>query len=159
MVRRRGAAGALAERGLGLRRSQAVTYDGAAWAPGVQALGAGRAATVERVDAVVHQPQPGGVSVAAGALPGGALVIGVTARVTTALGGVTGFDLGVAGDAARFGLGVGAAAGSASAGVRAAPQAYPGGGDLVLTALGGAFDGTGELRLAVHLLTLTAPSA
>ena len=114
---------------------------------------------VTRVIEVVHSVSAGSTSVVAGALPDGALILGVSLREINAVGGASGFEVGVFGDDDRFAAAVGVATGAVAATVRSAPAVYPGGGDIVLTASGGAFDGTGQVRLAVHVSELRAPRA
>ena len=134
-----------------------LTFDGSDWIAGGVALSENGAATVSRVVELVHAVGTGSTSVVTGALPDGALILGVSARVIGAVGGASGFDIGVAGDADRFAAGVGVVSGAVAASVRGVPGVYPGGGDIVLTATGGSFDGTGQVRLAIHLSEIRAP--
>ena len=114
---------------------------------------------VEQVVEVDHALGTGATSVVTGALPANALVLGVSARVVSAIGGVVSMDLGVSGEVDRFGSGLSPAAGSAIAEIRADASVYPGGADLILSANGGGFDGSGVVRLAVHSLSLKSPRA
>ena len=136
-----------------------VTFDGTGWVGGVAAFGPQGSALVHEVIEVDHTVGSGSVSTVSGALPDGALIFGVSARVLSAVGGSGSIDLGVSGASGRYGQGLGVAAGSTLADIREAPVAYPGGGDLVLTASGGAFNGTGSVRLAVHVARIEAPRA
>lgn len=97
-----------------------------------------------------------GASVTAtGLIPAGAKLIGITTKVTTGLGtgnGTTGYAVGTAADPNLWGDVVGTAAGTSSAGVDA--TADPAGvwsasaRDVILTAAGGNFDGTGVIYVA-----------
>jgi hypothetical protein len=90
-------------------------------------------------------------------IPDRAVVIGVTARVITAITGATSFDIGVAGATNRYGSGIGVALNSESNGVTGSPVAYYSDTALRLTANGSDFTG-GEVRLAVHYMQLTPPA-
>ena len=99
-----------------------------------------------------------GASVTAtGLIPAGAVLIGVTTKVTTGLGtvnGTTGYNVGDGTDADRWGAIVGTVAGTSSAGVNA--TADPAGTwaaaarNVVVTAVGGNFDGTGVIYLSAQ---------
>lgn len=105
-----------------------------------------------------HAVAPGGAQATAGAIPAGALVHGVTARVTSALGGVAGWSLGVADAPGRYGRGLPTGLNAVAPGPLGAPLAYPEATPLLLTPEGGSFAG-GTVRIAVHYLTLPAPEA
>lgn len=89
-------------------------------------------------------------------LPANALILGVTARVTMAIAGVTGFALGIAGEPALFGAGY---AGDANTEVVGAisPRVVADPTPVSVTAEGGSFTG-GALHLACHTLTMGAPT-
>jgi len=89
-------------------------------------------------------------------IPAGALVIGVSARVTTAITGVTGFALGSAADPSIFGAGFGPGLG-VLAELPIAPQAFAVATPVRVAAEGGSFTG-GALRLACHTLSIGAPA-
>ncbi|GMG81242.1 DUF2793 domain-containing protein [Paralimibaculum aggregatum] len=128
---------------------------GGAWIEGGLAVGPGGAGLAARV-AETELALAGASSSAPAAIPDKAVVIGVSARVTAAITGASGWQLGVPGAADRYGSGFGTAAGSWAEGVTGQPQAYYGGTPLLATALGGDFTG-GTLRLAVHYLAISAP--
>lgn len=92
------------------------------------------------------------------AIPDRAVVIGVSAQVTAALtgAGLTGWRIGVAGSTDRYGSGVGAALNSIANGVTGAPVGYYGETPLRIEPEGGSFAG-GEIRVAIHYLSLTPP--
>lgn len=89
-------------------------------------------------------------------IPAGAILLGVSVRVMTAIFGATAFHLGTAVDAERFGVDLGVAVGTAHAGVVAlAPVAVA--TPIRFTAVGGDFAG-GAVRVAVHALRLQPPA-
>ena len=57
----------------------------------------------------------------------------------------------------RFGVGIGTGAGSWLRGITGQPQTYYSDTPILLTAEGGAFDGSGRLRLALHCAELSLP--
>ena len=133
-----------------------VRFDGISWHRDPVGTSPGGAATLGTVFEIDHAIAPGTTSVVAGAIPDKAIVLGVTARVTEAIAGPTGWSIGVAGAPDRYGAGFGTAIGAAAEGVTGQPQAYYGGTDLLLTAVGAPF-AAGRVRIAVHALVLTPP--
>ena len=94
-------------------------------------------------------------------IPAGCLVLGVTSLVTTAITGATDFDLGDGVDIDAFGAALPIALSSASDltdSTLASPAIYTAATDVIATANGGAFT-AGDLRVAVHYLSLTAPTS
>tara|TARA_R110002012_G_scaffold40547_10_gene111703 strand:+ start:13569 stop:14312 length:744 start_codon:yes stop_codon:yes gene_type:complete len=89
-------------------------------------------------------------------LPANALILGVTARVTTPIVGATGFALGIAGEPELFGTGYAPETSTEAVGV-IGPRAFATATLVVVTAEGGSFTG-GALNLACHTLTLGAPT-
>lgn len=89
-------------------------------------------------------------------IPAGALVIGVSTRVTTALTGATGFALGTAAEPAAFGAGFGTALG-VLAEIPIVPRAFALATPVRVSAEGGSFTG-GAMRLACHTLSIGAPA-
>lgn len=132
-------------------------FDGAGWVAGHAAGSAGGAATVQEVLEVDHTLAAGASSTVSAAIPAGAMVLGVTGRVIAAIGGASGWRLGVSGSDNRYGAGLGTAQGSFASGLTGSPVAYYSDTDLVLTAEGGSFTG-GTVRLAVHLMRLVPPA-
>jgi len=135
-----------------------MRYDGTAWREGPVAMSAGGAVTGSVIVETDHTISAGASSTTAVIIPDKAVVIGVSARVTGAIGGAASWSLGVAGAPDRYGTGYGVAANSVAEGVTGQPQAYYGGTSLVLTPAGGNFTG-GTVRIAVHALTIAAPGA
>lgn len=136
-----------------------VQFDGAAWVSGAGAVSANGASFLHRTVEVDHAVQPGGSSLVAGFIPENTIVYGVTGQVLSDIGGVTGLEVGVAGSSDRYGSGIGAVAGAWLRGLTGSPMTYYTATDLLLTAVGGSFDGTGTLRVAVHFAELTLPRA
>lgn len=134
-----------------------VAFDGVGWQPGAGAFSPNGAGFLHRVIEIDHALAAGASSVAPGLLPEGAIVYGITGRVLSSIGGATSLQIGVAGSADRYGSGIGVAAGSFARGITGSPLAYYADTELVLSAEGGSFDGTGVIRLAVHLAELTLP--
>jgi hypothetical protein len=100
-----------------------------------------------------------GASVTATALiPAGAVVMGVTSKVTTALGtgnGTTGYKIGTAGDDDRWGAITGTAAGTTSDNrnwTAGTIECFPTATDIIVTATGGNFNGTGVIYLSVQYM-------
>lgn len=89
-------------------------------------------------------------------IPAGALVIGVSARVTTAITGATGFALGIAAEPAAFGAGFGIGAGSLAQ-LPITPRAFVLATPVRVSVEGGSFTG-GALRLACHIISIGAPA-
>ncbi len=139
--------------------SARVQFDGLDWVEGAGALSANGAGFVHRTVEVDHAVGAGASSTVAAIIPANTIVYGVTGRVLSAIGGASSFEVGVSGSTDRYGSGIGAGAGSWLRGLTGSPLAYYADTDLVLTAQGGSFDGSGTLRLAVHFAELTLPRA
>lgn len=136
-----------------------AVFDGADWVAGAGAVSPNGAGFVHRTVEIDHTVTAGATSIVTGALPAMAIVYGVTGRVLTDIGGAGSISVGVAGSPDRYGSGIGTAADAWLRGITGQPLTYYGATDLVLTAAGGTFDGTGVLRLAVHSAELTLPRA
>ncbi|SLN46093.1 hypothetical protein AQS8620_01899 [Aquimixticola soesokkakensis] len=138
---------------------QWMVFDGEAWQFDLVTVtpnGAGMGFHTAEIDHVVSA---GASSAVTYAIPGNAVVYGVTGRVVTDITGTaTGFSLGVAGSTNRYGSGLSLAAGSWLRGLTGTPLTYYGDEDLVLSAEGGTFSG-GTIRLAVHYATFALPRA
>jgi len=91
-------------------------------------------------------------------IPDGAIVMGVTTKVTTGLGvtsGTTGYTVGDGTDVDRWGAIVGTAAGTSSDNrdwTATTVQAFIAANNVVITASGGNFDGTGVIYVSVQYL-------
>lgn len=132
-------------------------FDGVAWVPGLGSATANGAGVVFRSVEVDHAVATGATSVISGLLPASAIVYGLTGRVLADIGGAATFRIGVSGADDRYGSGIGVGAGAWLQGLTSSPLAYYSATDVLLSADGGAFDGTGALRLAVHYADLTLP--
>jgi hypothetical protein len=100
-----------------------------------------------------------GASVTAtGLIPDGAVLVGLTSKVTTGLGtgnGTTGYTIGDGSDVDRWGAVVGTAAGTSSDNTNwtaGTIQAFTAAQDVVITASGGNFNGTGVIRVTAFYL-------
>lgn len=98
-----------------------------------------------------------------GLIPAGAFLIGVTTRVNTALGaggGTTGYTVGDGSDADLWGAAAAVAAGtqtkSSDFTAAGAAKLYTAAQDVVLTAVGGNFNGTGAIEVVAHYLITEA---
>ncbi len=135
----------------------AMVYDGTDWVEDAVVISGSGAATLFRVAEVDHELAVGASSVAAGLLPGGSVVYGVTGRVVDAITGTaTGWKLGVSGSVDRYGSGLGVDLNAWASGLTSQPLAYYSDTDVVLTAEGGDFGG-GIVRLAVHYMQMVMP--
>lgn len=98
-------------------------------------------------------------------IPDGAFVVGVSTRVTTSLGtggGTTGYQVGDGSDADRWGAITGTTAGTTSNNSDATASfvgAFTAANNVVITAVGGNFNGTGAIRVVVHYIDITAPTS
>jgi hypothetical protein len=100
-----------------------------------------------------------GASVTAtGLIPAGAVVMGVTSKVTTALGttnSTTGYKIGTGADDDRWGAITGTAAGTTSDNrnwTAGTIECFPTATDVIVTATGGNFDATGVIYLSVQYM-------
>lgn len=100
----------------------------------------------------------GATVTATGIIPDGAIVVGVTTKVTVSLGtggGTTGYNVGDGSDADRWGAIVGTASGTSSDNTNwtaTTVQAFTAASDIVITAVGGNFNGTGTIYVSVQYL-------
>lgn len=107
----------------------------------------------------------GATVTASNLIPDGAFILGVTTRITTNLGttnGTTGYAVGDSVDPNRWGDIVGTTTSTSSNNANATADftgAYIAADSVIITAAGGAFDGTGAIRVTVIYLNLTAPSS
>lgn len=107
----------------------------------------------------------GATVTASSLIPDGAFVVGVTTRITTtigATGGTTGFQIGDGVDADRWGQKNTLTAGQTTTNADATANfsgAFTAANDVVITAVGGNFDGTGAIRVSVAYLDATPPAA
>ncbi len=137
----------------------AVAFDGVDWVPGGGAFSANGAGFVQRSIEVDHSITAGATSLVLGFIPANATVYGITGRVLSDIGGASSLEIGVAGSSNRYASGIGVSVGAWLRGVTGNPLAYYADTDVVVTASGGNFDGSGVLRLAVHFAELTLPRA
>ncbi len=146
-------------KGWRLDTASTVTYDGVDWVEGGGAFTQNGAGFVHRSIEVDHAVATGATSTLTGFIPANAMVYGVTGLVLTDIGGATSLEIGVTASTNRYGSGIGVTTGAWARGLTGNPLAYYSATDLILTASGGTFDGTGTFRLAVHFAELTLPRA
>lgn len=146
-------------KGWSLAGGTAVVFDGVAWVEGAGALSENGAGFVHRSVEVDHDLGTGPLSTVSAVIPANTVVYGVTGRVIADIGGASSFEIGVTGSTNRYGSGIGTTVGAWARGLTSSPLAYYSDTDLVLTATGGSFTGSGTLRLAVHFSELTLPRA
>ncbi|MDP2061926.1 MAG: DUF2793 domain-containing protein [Phaeovulum sp.] len=137
---------------------RSALHDGTDWAAGALTLsphGAGLLAGVSEIDHVIGAVA---TSTTEAIIPGQAMVIGVSARVVSAITGtLTSWQLGNVGAPDRFGSGLGIAEESWARGMLSQPMTFWSPEPLLLSATGGNFAG-GVVRLAVHYLEISLPS-
>jgi len=146
-------------RGWRMDTGVSVGFDGIDWVEGGGAFSANGAGFVHRSVEVDHAVGAGATSAVAGFIPANATVYGITGRVLSDISGASSLEIGVSGSANRYGSGIGVSVGSWARGITGNPLAYYADTDLLLTATGGAFDGSGSVRLVVHFAELTLPRA
>ena len=137
--------------------AEALLHDGTGWvlALAVSPGGAGFALRVHEFD---HVLAAGASSTTTAEIPANVVVFGVSGRVLSDIGGtMPTWRLGVAGSDNRYGSGLGLLAGSFARGLTGSPLTYYSTTELVLTAEGGSFDGSGSVRLAIHLAQIGLP--
>lgn len=143
-----------------LDEGEMAIFDGLEWLGSMQSLSASGAGMQARTIEIDHTVTAGATSEVTAALPAQSVVYAVTGRVLTEItgSGTTGFSLGVSGSDNRYGSGLSLSAGSWLRGITGSPVTYYSAENLILTAEGGDFTG-GSIRLAVHCLQFTLPSA
>lgn len=98
-------------------------------------------------------------------IPDGAFLLGVVTRITVTLGnggGTTGYQIGDGSDADRWGAIAARTAGTTSSNADATAAftgSFIAANSVVLTAVGGNFDGTGTFRVTVMYIDLTPPTS
>jgi hypothetical protein len=98
---------------------------------------------------------------AAGLIPNGSLLFGVTTKVTTTITGPAGYDVGDGIDVDRWGNSIPVSAGNGtniSNFTSGTVTFFPSGNDVVISSDGVDFTG-GEIRIIVHYLALNAPTS
>ncbi len=131
-------------------------YDGDSWQLADQQVSAGGALSAMRIAELDHVVSAGATSETSAFVPDKAVVVGVTARVTSAVTGATSWSLGATGSPDRYGSGFGVSQNAFAHGVTGSPIAYFGGSTLLMTATGGNFTG-GAVRLDVHYIDIAPP--
>ena len=107
----------------------------------------------------------GATATATNLIPAKAQLIGIATRITTQLGastGTTGYSVGDGSDADRWGVASAVTVGTVTDQDQATadPSGYfNSANNVVLTATGGNFDGTGVIRVVAAVLTMQAPTS
>ena len=128
------------------------------------AIGSNSQKTNSKVVSTLLTNVSGATVTATNLIPDGALVIGVSTRVTTALGGgggTTGYQVGDGVDPDRWGNVTGTAVGTDTDNTDATSTTvslFTSANNVVITANGGNFNGTGAIRVSAHYLDITAPT-
>lgn len=132
-------------------------FDGTGWLDSTLAATPSGTATEFRIVEIDHDISAGPTSVTTPVIPNKAQVIGVTARVIQPIiGSLSTWRLSVEGVADRYGDGYGTALNSEALSLTSSPVTYYAPTALELIAEGGEFT-SGRVRLAVHMLALSAP--
>lgn len=121
----------------------------------------GNATNIHQVHTASTALTSGATYTFTGALPAGAIILGVSARITTTITGPTSVQIGDGTDADRYGVFSTLTAGQTinHTGATASPLEWrSAAGNVVLTAVGGNFT-AGAVRISVHYITLTAPTS
>lgn len=105
-----------------------------------------------------HDLSAGASSATLPIIPAFSSVWAVTGLVTTAIGGAATIQVGVAESSDRYGSGIGTAEGAWFRGLTGSPLSYWDETALVFTAQGGAFDGTGKVRIIVYAAEFPLPT-
>jgi len=120
----------------------------------------GEGTQITRAAVAVATPS-GATATATNLIPNGAIVLGVTTRVITAVTGPAGFDVGDGVDVDRWGNSLATGLNQTSASVdftSSTLQIFTAANDVVITSDGVDFTG-GSIRVIVHYITLSAPSS
>lgn len=150
---RDGAAGKLAQR-LTDAAQELRVYGDYASATDYQRLGIKTSRTVTTVPSAAS-------FTLTGAIPAGVLLLGVTTRIDTTCTTATGYTVGDGSDVDLWGVAAAVAAGTATGGAAFTAAGASGtfsttARDVVVTASGGSFDGTGVITVCVHCIILEA---
>lgn len=129
-----------------------LTYDGTAWREGFSDQIVARSANDARMGFHILEEALSGLTGASVdstiSIPNGAVVFGVSERVTTQITGATSFGVGIVGETGKFGSGLSVSAGATNHGV-IGPTAFYAATPIRLTSAGGNFTG-GAVRIGIH---------
>lgn len=92
-------------------------------------------------------------------IPAGAIVLGVSARVTVAIPTATAFNYGIAGATARYATGIAVAAGTTYPGTDDGARFYAAATAIRFTPNGTPGAATGRVRTTIHYLAVTPPTS
>lgn len=132
-------------------------HDGSDWRAGMATLSPKNAGLSFDIAEIDHVLSAGPVSVTSAVIPANSVVIGVTARVVTPIGGtLSSWSLGNPGAVGRYGTGLGLGVGAYARGLLSQPTTFYSPEALQLNAVGGDFAG-GTVRVAVHYMQIALP--
>ena len=120
---------------------------------------------IKQATATINSSNGASTISATNLIPAGTMVIGVTTRVTTAFGtsnGLTSITIGDSDTASLWGSSVPITLGSTTTMANFAtvnPKYYTAAKNVVITANGGTFDATGQIRVTLYYVDLTAPTS
>lgn len=144
----------------------AVVWSGAAWTafpppaatPAARVLAASPGGANIGVEVREQEVTVSGSATTTGiVIPSRGVVLAVSTRTTQAVTGASSYSCGISGEASKFGASLGIALNSSNIGV-IGPTAFYSDTPVVLTAAGSNFTG-GKVKVAIQLLTFTAPAA
>lgn len=135
---------------------QLMFYDGTWTAVGGMGSGTVNAPMFRKIQ-IDHSIEGGASSVTSPVIPAFSSVWAITGIVTHAIGGAATIDVGVAGGTDRYGSGIGTGQEAWFRGLTGSPLAYWEETPLLFTAQGGAFDGTGTVRIIVYAVEFPLP--
>ncbi len=140
--------------------SAPVVFDGVVWARDTAVFSPGGAKTNQRIIEIDHTITAGASSGTGNVIPSHAQVVGVTARVITAITGtgVSSWSLGISGDTSKYASGLGLSLNSFALGPAGSPETYWADTELVLTPDAGSFT-DGAVRIGIHVIELVPPRA
>lgn len=140
-----------------LDQGVSAIHNGTAWVPGAVNLGTHGSGLIAMQQTVEVELSAGTVIESDLLIPPGAMMLGVTARVTQQITGtLTSWRLGTQGADDRFGQGLGRGLNSWGRGILSQPLTYWDLTPVILSATGGQF-AAGRVRLVAHWLELRIP--
>lgn len=138
-----------------------LVYNSASWVPAANAAASVTSANGAASSMMVVEEEitvTGSSTNSAFEIPNGAIVLGVSSRVTQALSGSANtWQLGIAGEGSKFGGGLNKALGSVNFGI-IGPTAFYSPTVLRISGVSGTLTG-GKVRIAVHYILITPPSS
>lgn len=134
-----------------------VTYEDGVWRDGIALTAHGGRVTLRAREEELTLTGAYAETADTAFIPDRAIVLGVSARTTSAIAGATSYGVGIASDAGKFGNFLGIALGSTNIGV-IGPTGFYADTKVRVTANGGNFT-AGQVRLVVYFLEMSAPTS